>query len=1400
MVEGYDKSSSLKYGLVSGASELLTEKVLGGIPLLSDVQVTSFKTLLRSALKEGNEEFVQSYIDAVASKAILKKTINTEELSQEAIQSAIYGAITGGIMNISSFAINSSNIKTIQNQIKSGNVTESQFVDAMHELLPETKNMNYKEIIEEYSSPSKNVVLELSTLNGKNLSSSGSTSKLAGLGLFGLGSKIFNNGKLEGQLESLNSQREALLSSNEKLAQVNEQANKGLAFEISDDIADSYMELRNLDLKIRNLSETNTNTNTNLNTKLIERAKSLNSFVKKGVQQVTRVGKIGAGFSLLSTSMVINPVLGAVSFVPCLSLICDGVYGNVIKNSFLINMEGRKIETKEGKKKASLLYQDVFAFKDIIKSRFVDNKQNYFLARSVNALQYLEPNKSYGTVSQAFTLALLKKAKKMGFIKNLSFMKSDVKTNLTLERILLGVDHRDKKPQMYNLYFETTDKVFSKNDIDILLKGIDLSEFSIKTDKAGRILFDVDVSYEDVKAKLASAVSNLNTSSFLNLANGVKNTMADFYEYATSLIPKMSSSSKQVQSDEFHTKQANIDMAEVTQIEKPKTKYENAKQIESYFDQFPTEGRYGCNQDLPRIMVERDVPRVKELVKIVQSQISDITYDDAVKLISNLNDSSGICDYASIVNTIINMFKDKPDVFERHTGYSLTYVNDYGLTLPSDDLILLDLICFINKETLTDDSNNYRLTSSNKQYLLTNNDETQGIISKWLKSKNFDLNMQREAIYNNYGVLPWQKGLDIPLNELNNYLIQNIENALEHDSVILEVDPSRQQTQAKVLYLYDAEGQFHVLDGKHSMTVLGIQDDTHLIVDSWGKKCIVDINELREKNMYFALNIIRYIEDSSNKSTDASYNSNSEVDPSIVKFNDFCNDVDSEWITVSLNEEQTAYSISKSFLKDLIMDETVYQKFMNFKDNTSFFSENYEFSFDQVVGIQALTYFVEQYMQEGGIFSKEMKDRFEFIQSLYDKNLSSALNQENIYVEEGNQKYNFLVSDIQKYLETVSYSEIFNKFNLFSYYQNVPIIKAIASLSQKIKHSEILVDTYLLEKINYFDHLEQASTRINLDGVKQNEINFQNFEQEILGTLDPSFDPLSKIRKLYVELNKRMHYDMNYLGGTDDVRNDIYNKEVNIHSLNSNRIICKGWSEAFRQLLIDAGFNEEAVQIVGSDEHLGHKWVEIDLGEYIVIADATENIHHSTDLANCKVGAETVGLMYAPKSFSGIRLSQYVKNNSENIHKIQRQWNNIDEKIGYRQNSFNFFDLKSKIDSLFSNSTVYQKVIQNQSKESLFQKFLSMKIPDNTDGFEYYKYLKNMIYNQYGSLSQDVNVSIMLNALPSSQFEGITLVQPSASSELSTYMIYSESLGKVIFDNEADYQDFVRLLKLKGLK
>jgi len=75
-----------------------------------------------------------------------------------------------------------------------------------------------------------------------------------------------------------------------------------------------------------------------------------------------------------------------------------------------------------------------------------------------------------------------------------------------------------------------------------------------------------------------------------------------------------------------------------------------------------------------------------------------------------------------------------------------------------------------------------------------------------------------------------------------------------------------------------------------------------------------------------------------------------------------------------------------------------------------------------------------------------------------------------------------------------------------------------------------------------------------------------------------------------------------------------------------------------------------------------------------------------------------------------------------------------------------------------------------------------------------------MIYNQYGSLSQDVNVSIMLNALPSSQFEGITLVQPSASSELSTYMIYSESLGKVIFDNEADYQDFVRLLKLKGLK
>jgi len=760
MVEGESHGKSLLYGTVSGASELLTEKLLGGIPFLSDVQAINFKTLLQASGKEGVEEFVQSYLDAGTQKLIFNKNSNMGELFGEAVQSAAYGAITGGIMNVPQFAINRFNINTIDKQLQSGKISKGEFLEAMHNLIPETENMSYEEIKKEYLKPGKETTLTLTKNEGKMFSKNGFSSLMSGIGMFGTGafslaskSQSKNNSDVSTQEShsSVSANQNASINptsnviskgdtssvkihaendielkagvNQESFERVNlDEVNKLSSFknvqtvtealdvisesvdlqksldtiskkvlpkailgminfpsellakfkydklnsEISQKVANEgiyhitslesvnkilesgYVKASNVissygakksfffaglpnvgdvacnfpeflqkcvavklnvpesdlsDFRYRSLGDhavthkgdyhfdssngslaylgmfeengklvykeiskseyenfhsnigkgkinslktnlqslmlgfateyenslrnleqiKNTFANTNMNetlANLSHKAKSLlnekvdiknvidvnsqmyqnavaiNKYLKKGINGITRVGKCSAGVGLL-LPFAIHPFLGLATLGKATSLFTDGFYGNVIKNSFLINAEGRKIDTKDGTKKVSFLYQNPMAFGDFIKSRFTNGKTEFFTARSINALQYLEANKSYGTVSQPFTLYLLKKAQKLGFIENLTYQKSKVESNLILERLLLGVEKRDKKIQMFDIAFDTTGKKLTQSDIETLTKGVNLSEYKTKTDKKGRIIFDLDLSFQD---------------------------------------------------------------------------------------------------------------------------------------------------------------------------------------------------------------------------------------------------------------------------------------------------------------------------------------------------------------------------------------------------------------------------------------------------------------------------------------------------------------------------------------------------------------------------------------------------------------------------------------------------------------------------------------------------------------------------------------------------------------------------------------------------------------------------------------------------------------------------------------------------------------------------------------
>ena len=106
LVEGQSAEKAVVYGVLSGMSEATLEKLMGGIPGLSDVNVTGLKTFAQTMVKEGVEEGTQEYVDALLRAGVFKDELDLEETTQNAVKSAIYGAIVGGIMNTPSLIVN----------------------------------------------------------------------------------------------------------------------------------------------------------------------------------------------------------------------------------------------------------------------------------------------------------------------------------------------------------------------------------------------------------------------------------------------------------------------------------------------------------------------------------------------------------------------------------------------------------------------------------------------------------------------------------------------------------------------------------------------------------------------------------------------------------------------------------------------------------------------------------------------------------------------------------------------------------------------------------------------------------------------------------------------------------------------------------------------------------------------------------------------------------------------------------------------------------------------------------------------------------------------------------------------------------------------------------------------
>ena len=143
MVKGNDFFSSLIYGVLSGTSETLTERFLGGLPGIS----IGNKSFIMSMLSEANEESLQGIIDAIFKKALLHEDLpGTKEEWDEFIldigKQGSYGALTAGYINTFGAVAGRISIHQVNQFLKNNEVTREELNSVLTEIRNNDENLN----------------------------------------------------------------------------------------------------------------------------------------------------------------------------------------------------------------------------------------------------------------------------------------------------------------------------------------------------------------------------------------------------------------------------------------------------------------------------------------------------------------------------------------------------------------------------------------------------------------------------------------------------------------------------------------------------------------------------------------------------------------------------------------------------------------------------------------------------------------------------------------------------------------------------------------------------------------------------------------------------------------------------------------------------------------------------------------------------------------------------------------------------------------------------------------------------------------------------------------------------------------------------------------------------------
>ena len=128
-----------------------------------------------------------------------------------------------------------------------------------------------------------------------------------------------------------------------------------------------------------------------------------------------------------------------------------------------------------------------------------------------------------------------------------------------------------------------------------------------------------------------------------------------------------------------------------------------------------------------------------------------------------------------------------------------------------------------------------------------------------------------------------------------------------------------------------------------------------------------------------------------------------------------------------------------------------------------------------------------------------------------------------------------------------------------------------------------------------------------------------NLKDDILKTLEgKGYDDFAKIRWVYLYICELFSYDTRFYYAYHDMKNDIYNKNIEIINVQDYEIICYTMSRVLADVLIELGY--DAIVIKENNNLFSHAYVEVRHNEYVLKLDPTKR----HDITRMKMNATTL--------------------------------------------------------------------------------------------------------------------------------------------------------------------------------